>query len=139
MGSVSQTFGNVYTRQAQAKRERAQKVRSCLSKLENARVAAEAMQSEVQRKEVMLGQAQFRASSLLKDITESTMRAETKKGEVLHAKNLLTEQQAIVQQERQEYQRDLATAAPALHQVLFACLVCVPCLQRTLIAVINSL
>jgi hypothetical protein len=89
-----------------------------LNKLEDARHAAAAVQSEVYQKEAVLSQAQRAASALLKDITESTMRAEKKKGEVVHAKNQLAEQQAAVQQDKDESVRGLAAARPPLLQVV---------------------
>ncbi len=89
-----------------------------LNKLEDARIAAAAVQNEVYQKEAVLSQAQRAASALLKDITESTMRAEKKKAEVVHAKNQLAEQAATLQQDKDESVRGLTAARPALVQVV---------------------
>lgn len=112
--SFASTYNSVYSRRVGQTRENIRMMSAALRKLEGARTGAAAMQEDLLQKDYILAQAQVSASELLKEITDSTMKAEKKKGEVLIVKNQLADQAALIEQDRDECEKDLAAAKPSL-------------------------
>ena len=112
--SFVKTYQQVYSRRVGETREDIRKMSAALRKLEGARVGTAAMQEDLHKKDFVLAQAQTSASELLKEITDSTMKAEKKKGEVTIVKNQLADQAALIEQDRDECERDLEAAKPSL-------------------------
>ena len=114
--SLLYTFSKVYKLRIRKLRSRATEIDLGLQKLDFAGDGVAIMKAELEDKDSVLKFSQETTSALLKDISLSTMKTEKKKSEVMSAKNMLVEQVAQLQQLKEEYEQDVASAGPALRE-----------------------
>eukprot|EP00002_Diphylleia_rotans_P028875 TRINITY_DN5840_c0_g1_i3.p1 TRINITY_DN5840_c0_g1~~TRINITY_DN5840_c0_g1_i3.p1 ORF type:complete len:4482 (-),score=987.95 TRINITY_DN5840_c0_g1_i3:157-13602(-) len=91
-----------------------------LDKLNQAEEDVERLKVELQQKEASLLEAQKVSTSILSHITEKTAKAEKKKAEVMLVKNELAAEAQRISAEKQDCERDLLVAKPALDEAIQA-------------------
>jgi dynein heavy chain len=118
--SFISTYINVYRQKHSEVNESAEKINSGLSKLQRAAEDVRVMRTQLQEKEVKLGQARKETEALVKEIEARTAEAEVKRQEVEKVKNKLEADAAVVKAGEEEAMRDLAAAEPTLNQAVAA-------------------
>eukprot|EP01028_Stygiella_incarcerata_P006636 TRINITY_DN270_c0_g1_i1.p1 TRINITY_DN270_c0_g1~~TRINITY_DN270_c0_g1_i1.p1 ORF type:complete len:4523 (-),score=1222.92 TRINITY_DN270_c0_g1_i1:192-13760(-) len=112
--SFLDNFRKMYMTKYEEVQSLATKVDSGLQKLEKAAEDVEAMKVSLKEKEKNLEKAQKKTDEMLKTISESTAKAEKKRGDVKAVKDALAEDAAIVSAGKEEAEKDLEAAKPAL-------------------------
>jgi len=107
-------YKGVYVRKLEAVKVLADSINTGLDKLRDAAADVEKIKIEVREKEKTLIVAQEKGAIMLQEITASTAKAEKKKAEVQAVKDTLGSEAAVIGQQKDDVEKDLLAAKPAL-------------------------
>ncbi|CAD2217242.1 hypothetical protein AGDE_15024 [Angomonas deanei] len=112
------TYTSVYTKKFNELNEEAKKINNGLKKLHQAGEDVRVMRTQLQEKEVLLGNKRKETDALVKEIEIRTAEAEKKRAEVEVVKESVARDAAIVAEGEAEAKKDLEAAEPALLEAI---------------------
>jgi hypothetical protein len=107
-------YKGVYVRKLEGVKVLANSINTGLDKLRDAAADVEKIKIEVREKEKTLIVAQEKGAIMLQEITASTAKAEKEKAEVQVDKDTLGSEAAVIGQQKDDVEKDLLAAKPAL-------------------------
>lgn len=116
--SFIESYTSVYTKKFTELNDEAKKINNGLKKLQQAAEDVRVMRTQLQEKEVLLGNKRRETDALVKEIEVRTSEAEKKRAEVEVVKEAVAHDAAIVAQGEAEAKKDLEAAEPALLEAI---------------------